>query len=185
MVLTAALALSACNMFGGNSSSDKEGARNEAASEEETKDGNRSRDEEENSDRGGRGEEDRRGGQDEGSGGGSRDGEDEGGRPAGGDDRQLNRELLSAVRQQRARLPMREGPGTITDMEVEGTQLIVTMRMDDDLGQSEWDEMAAALQRNLCNDRNSRRMIDRGASVLYQVTDADGERVNMNTSRCD
>ncbi len=184
IALTAALMLSACNMFGGNSSSEKEGTRNEAAPEEETKEGNRSRDDREGSDRGG-GEERTSRSDEEGSDGGSRDqGGDDSGSASSGNEDQLNRELLAAVRQQRARLPLREGPGTVTDMEVEGTQLIVTMELDNDFGESDWDAMAAALQRNLCGDRRSRRMIDRGSSVMYRVSDAEGERRSMITNSC-
>jgi hypothetical protein len=80
---------------------------------------------------------------------------------------------------------MRDGPGMITAMEAEGTRLLVTLEVEQDLREPDWDQLAQGLQRNICGDRGSRAMIERGASVVYRVRDGDGERVNMNTTRCD
>lgn len=186
MVMAAALSLAACDMLGMGRSPEEEGESNQAAAQEETKDGNSSRNDEATGDRASRdgegGSRDNEESSDMGSRGG---GEDSGSSAGSADEEQLNREILAAVRGQRARLPLREGPGTVTDMEAEGSQLVVIMRLDEDFSRADWDEMGAALQRNLCSDRGARRMIGRGASILYRVTDADGERASFTTNRCD
>jgi hypothetical protein len=188
LAMVAALALSACDMIGAGRPEKGEGNR---SAEENSSGGNSSRSEEGGSDRStsdeGNSSSEDRGGRD---GGGSADegGSDDGGgdsaRSTSGGSR-LERELQAAVRAQQSRLPMRDGPGTITAMEAEGNRLIVTMNVEQDFGESEWDQMAAALQRNICGDRASSQMIGRGAEVVYRITDGDGERQNMITNRCD
>ena len=183
LALAAALALSACDMIGAGRP--EKGGGNESA-EENGSSGNSSRNEDEGSDRSTRNE-DRGSSSDQDRGGnddrGSNDSGDDSASSSG--DSRLEQELQTAVRRQQSRLPMRDGPGTITAMEAEGNRLIVTMNVEQDFGESEWDQMAAALQRNICGDNASRQMIQRGASVIYRITDSDGERQNMTTNRCD
>jgi hypothetical protein len=159
-----------------------------AAAEENSSGGNSSRSEEESSNRSTRDDGERsnrddteRSSSEEGN---TRDTDEVSSRPSGGGS-QLERDIETAVRAQQSRLPMRDGPGTITAMEADGTRLIVTMNVEQDFGEAEWDQMAASLQRNICGDRRSRQMIERGSEIVYRITDGDGEQVNMRTHRCD
>jgi hypothetical protein len=190
--MAAALSLSACDLIGAGRAAT--GERNESASENSssnsasTSEGNSSRSEDEGSERSTRSDEDSgnrseddRGSRDERE---TNEERDSGASSSRGGS-QLERDLEAAVRRQQGRLPMRDGSSTITAMEADGNRLIITMNIDEDFGEAEWDEMAATLQREICGDGPSRQMIGRGAEVLYRITDGDGERVNMRTTRCD
>jgi hypothetical protein len=179
LAMTAALALSACDLIGAGRPNKAE--RNESAEANGSSEANSSRSEDEASERStGNGDS----GGDRGTEDGGSEGEGEGSARSSAGAAGLEGAIREVARRAQERLPMRDGPGMITAMEADGTRLLVTLAVEQDLSEADWDQLAQGLQRNICGDRGSRTMIERGASVVYRVRDGEGERQNLRTSRC-
>lgn len=176
----AALSVTACNRPDG-SGSQKE--KNEA---EETKNASGEEDGENRNESGSadRGESGDGGERNSGEAGGRSRRDYESGRSSGGgDEGELREALQEAAREQRARLPLRDGITTVYDVEAEGTEFIVSLRISEDFSDEQFDRLERAFQRNSCNG-DSAELIRLGATTTYRVTDAEGERRSFSFDSC-
>ncbi len=101
----------------------------------------------------------------------------------GGDQGELRDALQQAAREQRARLPLRDGITTVYDVEAEGTEFIVSLRISQDFSDEQFERLEQAFQRNSCNG-DSAELIRMGATTTYRVTDAEGERRSFSFDSC-
>lgn len=101
------------------------------------------------------------------------------------DERQLSQELGEAVRELRRELPSRDGPITLTDVELDGLELVYDGRLDASFTQDQVDEFRREFRRNLCAEPDTRDTVRRGASITYNLEDNDGREFSTSLARCD
>jgi hypothetical protein len=99
-------------------------------------------------------------------------------------DPDLEDELRADVRQYRETLPAREGPLTITDVDLDGTEIIYTGRLDANFDRAAIAEFRRTMSRDLCTGEPG-QMIRRGGSFTYNLRDEDGDEVDTTVSSCD
>lgn len=106
--------------------------------------------------------------------------EDRGRREA---DPELEDELRAEVRQFRDTLPAREGVLTITDVDLDGTEIIYTGRIDADFDRSSIAEFRRVVSRDLCTGQTG-DVIRRGGAYTYDLRDRDGDEFETTVSSC-
>ena len=163
LILAALASLSACG-FG---SSDPEPRSERESSRADREDGNR-----EEADRGGKGGQDRDRA--------SRRDED-----MTADERQLAQELEEAVRELRRTLPSRDGPITVTDVDLDGLEMIYTGRLDATFTQAQIDQFRREFRRGLCEAEETAAVVRRGAAITYNLTDEEGTEFSTSLARCE
>ena len=162
LILAAVVALSACGGSNRDSDSDRDSSR-----AERNEDGNRSDDS--------RGEDSRD----------SRDRDSDRDSDRGRDaDPDLADELRQEVRDFRETLPAREGVLTITDVDLDGTEIIYTGRVDADFNGSAIAEFRRVVSRDLCTGETG-AVIRRGGSYTYDLRDEDGDDFRTTVDTCD
>ncbi|MFN3725417.1 MAG: hypothetical protein ACK4SZ_03840 [Allosphingosinicella sp.] len=107
--------------------------------------------------------------------------EDRGRREA---DPELEDELRAEVRQFRETLPAREGVLTITDVDLDGTEIIYTGRVDADFNSSSIAEFRRVVSRDLCTGETG-EVIRRGGAYTYDLRDSDGDDFETTVDSCD
>lgn len=155
LVLAALATLTAC---GGSGESDSRRDRDSARAERDGRDNDSASREDERSSR-----------------------DDRGRREA---DPDLEDELRAEVRQFRETLPTREGPLTITDVDLDGTEIIYTGRVDADFDSSSIAEFRRVVSRDLCTGTTG-AVIRRGGAYTYDLRDRDGDDFETTVSSCD
>lgn len=107
--------------------------------------------------------------------------EDRGRREA---DPELEDELRAEVREFRNTLPAREGVLTITDVDLDGAEIIYTGRVDADFNSSSIAEFRRVVSRDLCTGQTG-EVIRRGGAYTYDLRDSDGDDFETTVSSCD
>jgi hypothetical protein len=102
---------------------------------------------------------------------------------SGGSAAELRAALQEAAREQQARLPLRDGITTVYDVEAQGTEFIVSLRVSQDLTTEQFDRLQDAFRRNTCSG-DSAGLIRMGATTTYRVTDSAGERRSFSYDSC-
>ena len=156
LVLALLATVTAC---GGGGDSDSRRDRNEARSERDRDGNSESRD-------------------------GDRSSRDDRGRDRREADPELEDELRAEVRQFRETLPAREGVLTITDVDLDGTEIIYTGRVDADFDSSSIAEFRRVVSRDLCTGETG-AVIRRGGAYTYDLRDRDGDDFETTVSSCD
>ena len=106
--------------------------------------------------------------------------EDRGRRAA---DPDLEDELRTEVRQFRTTLPAREGVLTITDVDLDGTEIIYTGTVDADFNSSSIAEFRRVVSRDLCTGTTG-EVIRRGGAYTYDLRDRDGDDFETTVDSC-
>lgn len=96
---------------------------------------------------------------------------------------ELREALQQAAREQQARLPLRDGITTVYDVEAEGTEFIVSLRISQDFNDEQYERLEQAFRRNSCTG-DSAELIRLGATTTYRVTDSGGERRSFSFDSC-
>ncbi|MDB5667883.1 MAG: hypothetical protein JWL74_833 [Alphaproteobacteria bacterium] len=96
----------------------------------------------------------------------------------------LEDELRAEVRQFRETLPAREGVLTITDVDLDSTEIIYTGRVDADFNSSSIAEFRRVVGRDLCTGQTG-EVIRRGGAYTYDLRDSDGDNFETTVSSCD
>lgn len=99
-------------------------------------------------------------------------------------DPDLEDELRAEVREFRETLPAREGVLTITDVDLEGTEIIYTGRVDADFNSSSIAEFRRVVSRDLCTGTTG-QVIRRGGAYTYDLRDSDGDDFQTTVSSCE
>jgi len=99
-------------------------------------------------------------------------------------DPDLEDELRAEVREFRNSLPAREGVLTITDVDLNGTEIIYTGRIDADFNSSSIAEFRRVVSRDLCTGQTG-EVIRRGGAYTYDLSDNDGDDFQTTVSSCD
>lgn len=94
----------------------------------------------------------------------------------------LSAALSSAAAQFRARLPLRSGPTTITDVQALGSTLTMYVTLDRPVGGA-WSQLDSALRRNICSG-NFAGLIRQGATAVIQMQDSAGAQHSLRVSSC-
>lgn len=117
--------------------------------------------------------------------GGDNDSRDSaGGRGSRDVDPDLEDELRAEVREFRNSLPAREGVLTITDVDLDGAEIIYTGRVDADFNGSSIAEFRRVVSRDLCTGETG-EVIRRGGAYTYNLRDNDGDDFETTVSSCD
>ncbi len=98
-------------------------------------------------------------------------------------DPDLEDELRAEVREFRNSLPAREGVLTITDVDLDGTEIIYTGRVDADFTSSRIAEFRRVVSRDLCTGETG-EVIRRGGAYTYNLRDNDGDDFETTVSSC-
>lgn len=96
----------------------------------------------------------------------------------------LEDQLRAEVREFRTTLPAREGVLTITDVDLDGTEIIYTGRVDADFNSSSIAEFRRVVSRDLCTGETG-EVIRRGGAYTYDLRDNDGDDFETTVSSCD
>jgi hypothetical protein len=163
LILTALASLSACGF--GSSDRDSRSERNSSRAERD--DGNR-----EEADRSDKGRD-------------SRDRDSRRDEDLTADERQLAQELDEAVRELRRTLPSRDGPITVTDVDLDGLEMIYTGRLDATFTQAQIDQFRREFRTGLCEARDTAAIVRRGAAITYNLTDQEGTEFSTSLARCE
>jgi hypothetical protein len=99
-------------------------------------------------------------------------------------DPELEDQLRAEVREFRTTLPTREGVLTITDVDLNGTEIIYTGRVDADFNSSSIAEFRRVVSRDLCTGETG-AVIRRGGAYTYDLRDSDGDDFETTVSSCD
>ena len=99
-------------------------------------------------------------------------------------DPDLEDELRTQVREYRETLPARDGPLTITDVDLDGTEIIYTGRIDANFDRAAVAEFRRTMSREMCTGEPA-EVIRRGGSFTYNLSDEDGDEVDTTVSSCD
>ena len=99
-------------------------------------------------------------------------------------DPDLADELRQEVRTFRDSLPAREGLLTITDVDLDGTEIIYTGNVDADFSGARIAEFRRAVSRDLCTGQTG-EVIRRGGSYTYNLRDEDGDDFETTVDSCD
>lgn len=100
--------------------------------------------------------------------------------PAAGD---LSARLAAAVAQQRARLPIRSGPTTVTAIEAIGTRVNMFVTIAENLGPNDWVELEQVLRSSTCSGPYG-NLIRMGASISYEMLDSAEEQRSLAVTSC-
>ena len=98
-------------------------------------------------------------------------------------DPDLEDELRAEVREFRNSLPAREGVLTITDVDLDGAEIIYTGRVDADFNSSSIAEFRRVVSRDLCTGETG-EVIRRGGAYTYNLRDNDGDDFETTVSSC-
>lgn len=98
-------------------------------------------------------------------------------------DPDLEDELRAEVREFRTSLPAREGVLTITDVDLDGAEIIYTGRVDADFNSSSIAEFRRVVSRDLCTGETG-EVIRRGGAYTYNLRDNDGDDFETTVSSC-
>jgi hypothetical protein len=101
--------------------------------------------------------------------------------PAAGGD--LAARLSAAAAQQRSRLPIRNGPTTITAVDATGTTLNLWVQIAGDLNAGQWSQLDQVLRTQTCGSPMG-SLIRQGASIGYQMIDSGQEQRSLMVSSC-
>ncbi len=99
------------------------------------------------------------------------------------DQRQLAQELEADVRTYRTSLPATEGPLTITEVRLRGTEIIYVGTVAADFGAEQIATFRRAVREGLCTG-DTLTVIRRGGSFTYELRDQGGERFDTTISSC-
>lgn len=99
-------------------------------------------------------------------------------------DPELEDQLRAEVREFRTTLPTREGVLTITDVDLDGAEIIYTGRVDADFNSSSIAEFRRVVSRDLCTGETG-AVIRRGGAYTYDLRDSDGDDFETTVSSCD
>jgi hypothetical protein len=102
--------------------------------------------------------------------------------PSGGSGDLQNR-LQQAVAQVQPRLPMQNGPVTITSIAAVGSTLRMEGTIAADLGEADWAMLDTAMRRNVCSG-NFAEAVRRGATAETVLRDFGGETRTVTVSTC-
>jgi hypothetical protein len=105
-----------------------------------------------------------------------------GGSTSSGGNAVLAAALSQAVQQMRARLPMNSGPTTITDIEAEGTTLVMTVSINQPIG-GQWAAVDAGFRSSMCSGQFG-ALINQGASLRVDMTDSGGDSHTTELTSC-
>lgn len=100
-------------------------------------------------------------------------------------DPDLEDELRQEVRAFRDSLPAREGVLTITDVDLDGTEIIYTGRLDANFSSANIAQFRRTISRDLCAERDTGDVIRRGGAYTYNLRDEDGDEFEATVSSCD
>jgi len=85
----------------------------------------------------------------------------------------------------RPQLPMRQANGvTLTDVEARGSELILEMRLPNDMDQARFAQLEQQLPQIACNNPQARETFRRGGTYTYRVVDSGGETFTASVNRC-
>ena len=96
---------------------------------------------------------------------------------------QVAERLEAGVQQFQARLPLRNGPATITAVSSSGPVVTMVMEINQALTPTEWASLQPEFERSLCAGPFS-QAISAGASAQVQVTDTSGASRTYTIARC-
>lgn len=96
---------------------------------------------------------------------------------------QVAERLQIGVTQFQSRLPLRNGPATITSVSSSGTVVTMVMEISQPLTPSDWTSLQPEFERSLCSGPFS-QAISAGASAQVSVTDTNGESRTYTISSC-
>ena len=96
---------------------------------------------------------------------------------------QVAERLQVGVQQFQSRLPLRNGPATITAVSSSGTTVTMVMEISQALTPTEWASLQPEFERSLCAGPFS-QAIGAGASAQVQVTDTSGASRTYTIARC-
>jgi len=82
------------------------------------------------------------------------------------------------------RLPLQQGPITITAVEAKGTELITSMTLPMDLTEATAQAFRTQVPTQQCAVPEVRDLIRRGARYSYRLTDSGGEVFNIEATSC-
>ena len=88
------------------------------------------------------------------------------------------------VRPFRETLPAREGVLTITDVDLDGTEIIYTGRVNADFNSTSIAEFRRVVSRDLCTGETG-EVIRRGGAYTYDLRDSDGDDFETTVDSCD
>ena len=83
---------------------------------------------------------------------------------------QLEREAATV----RPRLPLKQGPVTITAVDVDGNDLVYTVQADQHVERAIFEQSQDAYVAQACENPNMRATLSQGIGFVYRVTDSDG-----------
>ncbi len=101
----------------------------------------------------------------------------------GADRQRLAAELRADVEAYRVNLPTREGPLTITRVDLRGVEIVYTGLVDSDVDQAAIAVFRREVARGLCTGQ-TREVIRRGGSFTYDLRDLAGERFVTTVATC-
>ncbi len=85
----------------------------------------------------------------------------------------------------RPQLPMRQANGvTLTDVEARGSELILEMRLPNDMDQARFAQLQQQLPSIACNNPQARETFRRGGTYTYRIVDSGGETFNASVNSC-
>jgi len=96
---------------------------------------------------------------------------------------QVAERLQAGVTQFQSRLPLRNGPATITAVSSSGTVVTMVMEISQQLTPNDWASLQPEFERSLCSGPFS-QAISAGASAQVQVTDTTGASRTYTIARC-
>jgi hypothetical protein len=96
---------------------------------------------------------------------------------------QVAERLQAGVQQFQSRLPLRNGPATITAVSSTGTVVTMVMEISQALTPSDWAQLQPEFERSLCAGPFS-QAISAGASAQVQVTDTSGDSRTYTIASC-
>lgn len=105
--------------------------------------------------------------------------------PAAGPPGSVEQQVAELARKSQGQVPIQLGQGaTITAIEARGTQLVTALTLPADLTQATADRITQAMTAQQCADPRLAEMIQRGGRLTWSITDAQGEKFEVSTSRC-
>lgn len=101
----------------------------------------------------------------------------------------LPRQIAAGVAEARPQLPIRvDDITTMTGISAAGTRILYDMRLDADIEAADIPgaraEQQAYLERAACEARDTRQMIDAGATLAYRYTDRNGDQFETQVGSC-
>lgn len=101
----------------------------------------------------------------------------------------LPSQIAAGVAEARRQLPHRvDDVTTMTGISSSGTRILYDMRLDLDIAAADIPsarlDQQAYLERAACETRETRRMLDAGATLAYRYTDRDGDQFEAQVGSC-